>query len=115
MTNVTFVLGAEETENCPSTGGSPSVALCGTVKVTATSGTTYDSTTGVDVLLVGQLAPNPMPRLAKAVQISPRSAPPLSTVSAVKIPSRACKNVGLFGEWVMPSVTSCNASWFPTA
>ena len=77
------------------------------------SGKSNASVTPVVVLLAGTTALDPMPRFAKAPQISFLFAPALSTRSACMIESRDCKNVGFAGASFMPSVTSLITMLFP--
>src|SRR4051794_16757011 len=79
------------------------------------SGKSKDSWTPVVVELAGDVALEPMPRLAKAAHNSVRLAPPLLTKSACKMALRACKKLGFAGDRFMPSVTNCRMSWLPTA
>src|SRR3954465_10390669 len=67
-------------EKGPPTGPLPVKPVPGeTVRLSAT---VYDSTRPMVVELAGDVAPEPIPRLAKAIHKSARSAPPLSTTSA---------------------------------
>ena len=60
------------------------------------------------VELAGEVALKPMPRLAKAAHSWLRLAPPVSTWSAWRMASRACRKFGFAGDRFIPSVTNCS-------
>src|SRR5687768_1208502 len=56
---------------------------------------------------------HPKPRRANASHNSRWFCPPVSATSAARTPSRACTNVGLAGEFFIPSITRRIASVLP--